>query len=229
VIGNQSYLIRSGSLLWPSGFPFTGPEVEVVSAAVRLRVLVGLLVLGCSGPTIPPERWQLAGRRPLGELVTDSAPTAVLVIDPGEYSRCLGIVAPWLEWRRSGAGRFLLLLSRPPDATERRILIAAGIRFDETIVRGPPADSTPMELVFRGGRILYADAGLRGPRSSGPCHSGSSRLRCRRRRKRLRNRRTTLETTLEGGPHQKVGPCPVPDGGGSVSVGGCSLPDQRTR
>jgi hypothetical protein len=165
VIGNQSYLIRSGSLLWPSGFPFTGPEVEVVSAAVRLRVLVGLLVLGCSGPTIPPERWQLAGGRPLGELVTDSAPTAVLVIDPGEYSRCLGIVAPWLEWRRSGAGRFLLLLSRPPDATERRILIAAGIRFDETIVRGPPADSTPMELVFRGGRILYADAGLRGPSS----------------------------------------------------------------
>jgi len=158
-------LEESGSLLWQSGFPFTGPEVEVASAAVRLRVLMGVLLLGCSGPTIPPERWQLADGRPLGELVTDSAPTAVLVIDPGEYSRCLGIVAPWLEWRRSGAGHFLLLLSRPPDATERRILIAAGIPFDGTIAQDPLPDSTPMELVFCGGRVLYANAGLRGPSS----------------------------------------------------------------
>jgi len=126
---------------------------------------MGVLLLGCSGPTIPPERWQLADGRPLGELVTDSAPTAVLVIDPGEYSRCLGIVAPWLEWRRSGAGRFLLLLSRPPDATERRILIAAGIPFDGTIARDASPDSTPMELVFRGGRVLYTDAALRGSSS----------------------------------------------------------------
>ena len=136
-----------------------------MAVAVRLRVLIGVLLLGCSGPTIPPERWQLADGRPLGELVTDSAPTAVLVIDPGEFHRCLGIVAPWLEWRRSGAGHFLLLLSRPPDATERRILIAAGIPFDGTIARDPPPDSTPMELVFRGGGVLYADAGLRGPSS----------------------------------------------------------------
>ena len=137
----------------------------MVSAAVRLRVLTGVLVLGCSGPTIPPERWQLADGRTLGQLVTDSVPTAVLVIDPGEFSRCLGVVAPWLEWRRSGAGHFLLLLSRPPDATERRILIAAGIPFDGTITRDPRPDSTPMELVFLGGRVLHADAGLRGSSS----------------------------------------------------------------
>ncbi len=135
------------------------------SVAVRFPVLMGVLLLGCSRPTIPPEHWQLADGRPLGELLMDSAPTAVLVVAPGECFQCLGIVAPWLEWRRGGAGRFLLLLSRPPDATERRILTAAGIPFDGTIAQDPPPDSTPMELVFLGGRVLYAEGRLRGPSS----------------------------------------------------------------
>lgn len=137
-----------------------------MSVPVHLRVLMCVLVLGCSGPTIPPERWQLADGRSLAELVADSAPTAVLVIDPGEYAKCFGIVAPWLEWRRSGAGHFLLLLSRPPDDTERRILIAAGIPIDGSIAQDRPVDNTSIELVFRGGRVVYADAGLRGPSSA---------------------------------------------------------------
>jgi hypothetical protein len=140
-------------------------QIDAVSGAVRLWVLISVLLLGCSGPTIPPERWQVADGRLLPELVSDSAPTAVLVIDPADYPRCLGVLAQWLDWRRSAAGRFLLLLSRSADATERRILIAAGIRFDGTITRGPPPDSTPMELVFGGGRVLYADARVRGPDS----------------------------------------------------------------
>jgi hypothetical protein len=124
-----------------------------------------MLVAGCSDATEAPERWRTTDERPLHDLVDHDGATAVLVVDPGRCLQCLGILAEWLERRRAGAGRFVVLLSRPPNPAERRILIGAGIPVDDTLARGPATEDTPMELVLRDGRTVFTSGRLTGPTS----------------------------------------------------------------
>lgn len=132
---------------------------------VGLVALVGILIAACARSHDPPETWRMFDGRPMQTLLTDGEPTVALVIDPGQCLQCLGIIAEWLDWNRRNPDRLLLVLSREPDETEKRILLAAGVPFSGALSRGPSADSTPVELVFKDGKVIYMDAAIRRPTS----------------------------------------------------------------
>lgn len=134
---------------------------------VRLRVcLVALPILlgaACGRHAgTPASQWETEGR-PLPR--EHDSVVAVLAIDPSECLQCMGVVGEWLEWRRSSGEDVRIVLARPADDVERRILSAAGLRFDGTLTRGPHPDSTPVEVVFKSGRAVYQASRVRGPSS----------------------------------------------------------------
>jgi hypothetical protein len=92
--------------------------------------------------------------------------TAVFVMDPAECLQCRTVLASWLKERaRHGSGLYLLL-TREPDAIERRTLAVAGIRADAVIEQGGPNPrDTPLEMAFRAGRLVYRTSQVRGPQS----------------------------------------------------------------
>lgn len=126
----------------------------------RILVIGGWLVLAagaaCSKTSLPPEGWELADGGALYDVVGDSEPAAVLVIDPGACLQCTGILGEWLQLRHAGSGRFLVVYSRRATETERRILLTYSVPHDGTIVSGGPESAeTPMEILFRSGHAVY--------------------------------------------------------------------------
>lgn len=108
----------------------------------------------------------------LGQRLGDAGSAVVLVMDPGDCFRCLGVLAEWLEWHRTG-GRFRLLFSRQPTDLERRLLIVAGLRPEPFMATGtPPPEHAPMELVVQEGRLVCADSA--GARRHEPAHCAAT-------------------------------------------------------
>jgi len=110
--------------------------------------------------------WTLSEGTSVGELVR-GGPIVLVVVDPGQWFRCFSVLAEWLEWERTSGTNVHLLLSREPANSERRILLAAGIRTDGYLT-GVRIEShrTPIELVADTSGIIFRADRAYGP--SGP-------------------------------------------------------------
>lgn len=139
---------------------------------MKLRRAAGLLValvvgLGCDlDHRSNAMDWTLADGSSIGELAR-RGPIVLVLVDPGQWFRCLSVLAEWLEWERRSGADMRLLLSREPADRERRILLAAGIRTDGYLT-GVRIEShlTPIELVADTNGIIFRAERAYGP--SGP-------------------------------------------------------------
>ena len=114
-------------------------------------------LLACSHPDPHPAEWRLDSGLRIAN--TDASPTVVLAMDPAEVFTCSAMLMDWLEWRRAHPERFRLVFTRPPTQAEVRRLRAVRLPLAGTLAAGP-GRGTPMELVFHGGRVIYADSGV---------------------------------------------------------------------
>lgn len=122
-----------------------------------------ILLLACSPPRPGPAAWRLGDGRSL--VGADTALTVVLAMDPFDAFTCSAMLMEWLEWRRTHPHRFKLVFTRPPTPAETRRLRAVRLPLAGTLANGH-RDGTPMEVVFRHGRVLYADSGVTTARGS---------------------------------------------------------------
>lgn len=120
-----------------------------------------LLALGCARAPGDPPRWTLEGGETLASRVVAEGATVVLVVDPGDFSRCFVPLSRWVEWERRHPGRLALLLSRPATETERRQLVRYRVRPDG-VVAGAARRASPAELLFVDGRARYVRVGAFG-------------------------------------------------------------------
>lgn len=114
-------------------------------------------LLACSHPDPPPAKWRLDAGLRIAR--ADASPTVVLAMDPAEVFTCSAMLMDWLEWRRAHPRRFRLVFTRPPTQAEVRRLRAVQLPLAGTLAAGPRR-GTPMEVVFHGGRVVYADSGV---------------------------------------------------------------------
>lgn len=127
-------------------------------APTTLLLAAALLAPACArAPGTPPE-WTLEGGGTLASHVDAEGATVVLVVDPGDFSRCFVPLSRWVEWERRHPGRLALLLSRPATETERRQLARYRVRPDG-VVAGAARRASPSELLFVDGRARYLRVG----------------------------------------------------------------------
>lgn len=147
---------------WKSVFP--GPAHAVAATCLWAALVVSA---GCDlDHRSNAMDWTLAEGPSVAELAR-SGPVVLVVVDPGQWFRCLSVLAEWLEWERTSGASMQLLLSREPADRERRILLAAGIRTDGYLT-GVRIEShlTPIELVADTSGIIFRAERAYGP--SGP-------------------------------------------------------------
>lgn len=140
------------------------------------RVGVALLVLcACSPAAERPAEWALTDGRAVVDLSNAGEPYVALIMDPGDVFSCAGTLTEWLEWRRPAPERFRLVFTRGPSRAERRRLSSVRLPLAGTLATAPP-DSTPIEMLVSGGRIVRLARGVRVADQSGllgPLRSGS--------------------------------------------------------
>lgn len=125
---------------------------------------VALLFLGCSPAGESPAVWRYEdGERVVA--AADSGAVVVLAMDPSEVFTCSAMLMQWLEWRRGQPERFRLVFTRAPSPAERRRLRAVRLPLAGVLANGPRS-GTPMEVVIRGGRVIFADRGVTTSRGS---------------------------------------------------------------
>lgn len=138
--------------------------------------IVGLLAsCACSATVETPAEWSLTDGRAVVDLSGAGKAYVVVIMDPGEVFTCAGTLTEWLQWRRPEPERFRLVFTREPSPAERRRLSAVRLPLTGTLATAPP-DSTPMEMLVSGRRILHLARGVRAADQSGllgPLRSGS--------------------------------------------------------
>jgi hypothetical protein len=116
-----------------------------------------------SRPATGPAEWRLAnGRSPVG---ADTGLVVVLAINPSDAFTCSAMLMEWLEWRRADPRRFRLVFTRAPTEAEARRLRAVRLPLAGTLDNGP-RHGTPMEVVFRDGRVIFSDSSVTHVRGS---------------------------------------------------------------
>lgn len=91
-------------------------------------------------------------------LVSQTGLTIVLVVDPLDCLTCYTPVARWLHWGWKHPRHFQIVFLRAPRPHEVRLLTPLRLAPDSNqILHGGYAIPTPLELVFRGGRLVYSD------------------------------------------------------------------------
>ncbi len=113
--------------------------------------------IGCTPPGSGPEGWRLDDGRPVAD--SDNGTLVVLAMDPAEVFTCAAVRAEWLDWRRVDPRRFRLVFTRAPTPAEARRLRAVRLPLAGTLANGPRS-GTPVEVVFRARRVVYADSGV---------------------------------------------------------------------
>lgn len=143
---------------------------------VTRSFIVGLLAsFACSAAAKPPAEWSLTDGRAVVDLSRAGEAYVVVIMDPGDVFTCAGTLTEWLEWRRPDPERFRLVFTREPSSAERRRLSAVRLPLTGTLAAAPP-DSTPMEMLVSGRRILHLARGVRAAERSrllGPLRFGS--------------------------------------------------------
>jgi hypothetical protein len=124
-------------------------------------VSVALLALcACSPAAERPAEWALTDGRAVVDLSDADDAYVALIMDPGDVFTCAGTLTEWLEWRRPSPERFRLVFTRAPSRAERRRLSTVRLPLAGTLAAAPP-DSTPIEMLVSGGRIVHLGRGVR--------------------------------------------------------------------
>lgn len=127
-------------------------------APLALLIAAALAATACDRAPGAPPRWTLEGGGTVESHAAATGATVVLVVDPGDFSRCFVPLSRWVEWGRRHPGRLALLLSRPATESERRQLVRFRVRPDG-VVTGAARRTSPAELLFVDGRARYVRVG----------------------------------------------------------------------
>lgn len=144
--------------------------------------IIGLLAsCACSASVQAPGEWTLTDGRAVVALSDAGKAYVAVIMDPGDVFTCAGTLTEWLEWRRPEPERFHLVFTREPSGAERRRLSAVRLPLTGTLATAPP-DSTPIEMLVSGRRIVHLGRGVRvadhsrllGPLRAGPIEAVAS-------------------------------------------------------
>jgi hypothetical protein len=123
--------------------------------------LHGLLLTACSmvaGCTSDPPsiaNLRLSSGQTVGEFVSASDTSVVLLYDPSDCFSCSGVLAQWIELRRQIHARVYLVFTRKPTDSEERQLAVYRVKSDGFLAKGGRSDQirTPTEHLFIHGEL----------------------------------------------------------------------------
>lgn len=136
------------------------------------RAAFAILLLACAdGEQAVKSDSSLSDGRRISDLAAESPLLAVLVFDPAECVTCGGTLREWVRLHQRTPSRIALVLSREPNAVERRLL--RSLRIAPTAILGAASQEG---AVFQGRELLFvrqllvtesdADFGAAAPYSS---------------------------------------------------------------